>query len=73
MLYRRLSDAKKPKQFSSGVVKTYRMDYVDVVAEAKIKVSVRANDGYLVEAAIPLAATGSAARRRAWCCRPISA
>ena len=58
MIYRRVSDVKKPKQFSSGVVKTYPMDYVDVVAEAKIKVSVRPNDGYLVEAAIPLSALG---------------
>ena len=58
MIYRRVSDVKKPKLFVSGVVKVYRMDYVDVVAEAKIKVSVRPNDGYLVEAAIPLALLG---------------
>jgi hypothetical protein len=58
VLYRRVSDVKKPKQFSSGVVKSYGMDYVDVVAQAKIKVSVRPNDGYLVEAAIPLSTLG---------------
>ena len=28
MIYRRVSDVKKPKLFSSGVVKDYRMDYV---------------------------------------------
>jgi hypothetical protein len=58
VIYRRVSDMKKPKQVSSGVVKTYSMDYVDVVADAKIKVSLRPNDGYLIEAAIPLSALG---------------
>ncbi len=58
VIYRRVSDLKKPKQFSSGVVKTYPMDFVDVVAAARIKVGVRPNDGYLVEAAIPLSVLG---------------
>ncbi len=58
VIYRRLSDAKKPKDFTSGVVKSYRMDYVDIVQEAKINVTVHPNDGYLVEAAIPFSALG---------------
>jgi outer membrane protein assembly factor BamB len=60
VIYRRLSEAKRPKDFSSGVIKTYRMEYVDIVPQAKIKVSVRPQDGYLVEAAIPLAVLGLA-------------
>jgi hypothetical protein len=55
VIYRRVSDAKKPKQFRSGVIKDYRMDYVDVLADAQIKVFPRPGWGYLVEAAIPLA------------------
>jgi len=61
VLYRKVVAAgspKKPKSFSSGVVKDYRMDFVDVIAEAKIKVSVNPGKGYVVEAAIPLSALG---------------
>jgi outer membrane protein assembly factor BamB len=58
VLYRRVCDVKKPKQFSSGVIKDYRMDFVDVLADAKVKVSVRPNWGYVVEAAVPLSALG---------------
>jgi len=56
VLYRKVSGVKRPKQFSSGVVKDYRMDYVDVLSAATIKVRVRPGDGYVVEAALPLAA-----------------
>jgi hypothetical protein len=58
VLYRRVWSQKKPKQFSSGVVKDYRMDYVEVLADARIEVKVRSNHGYVVEAAVPLAALG---------------
>jgi len=57
VLYRRLSQQKKPRAFNSGVFKNYMMEYVGVLADAKIKVSRRAK-GYVVEAAIPLAALG---------------
>jgi hypothetical protein len=40
------------------VVKDYRMDYVEVLADARIEVKVRSNHGYVVEAAVPLAALG---------------
>ena len=57
VVYRKVADEKKPKTFSSGVVKEYVMDSVVVLAEAKVSVKV---DGkrYVVEAAIPLAALG---------------
>ena len=64
VLYRKVSDVKKPKQFSSGVVKDYAMDYVDVLAGAKIKVTPRGKQAYVVEAAVPLERSGRAARRR---------
>ena len=56
MLYRRITAGeKKPHTFSSGVVKAYEMQYVGAVEAAKIKVTTR-NNGYIVEAAIPLSA-----------------
>ncbi|HEX4146174.1 MAG TPA: PQQ-binding-like beta-propeller repeat protein [Pirellulales bacterium] len=58
VLYRRVSSAKKPAVFSSGVVKSYPMDFVDVVLLENIKVKVNPGKGYLVEAAIPLATVG---------------
>ena len=61
VLYRKVAapgGASKPKAFSSGIVKDYRMDFVDVVADATIKVSVNPGKGYVVEAAIPLKALG---------------
>ena len=58
VLYRKVSTVKKPKVFSSGVVKAYAMDYVDVVADANIQVKVTQGKGYTVEAAIPWAALG---------------
>ena len=36
VLYRKVSAVKKPKVFSSGVVHAYPMDFVDVLADAKI-------------------------------------
>ncbi len=58
VLYRFVSDQKKPRTFSSGVVQNWQVDWVDVIAEADIKVKVNAGKGYIVEAAIPLAALG---------------
>ncbi|MEJ0001216.1 MAG: hypothetical protein WDO13_19905 [Verrucomicrobiota bacterium] len=57
VLYRKVSEIKKPKVFSSGVIHDYPMDYVDVVADATIRVKPRVG-GYSVEAAIPLADLG---------------
>ena len=57
VLYRFVSDVKKPRTFSSGVVQGYQVDYVDVLADAKIKVKLDKNK-YVVEAAIPLEALG---------------
>lgn len=57
VIYRKISDQKKPKIFSSGVIKTYPMDFVDVVKDAEIKVTKR-GDGTVVEAAIPLSELG---------------
>jgi len=58
VIYRKVSGTKKPKVFSSGVVKRYAMDYVDVVADAKIEVKINPGKGYVIEAAVPLAALG---------------
>jgi hypothetical protein len=57
VLYRPVSNEKAPKTFSSGVIKAYMVENVQVLAEAKIKVTKR-RDNYVVEAAIPLAALG---------------
>ena len=59
VIYRKVSTEKKPKVFSSGVVREYPMDFVDVLANAQITVTPKPNkSGYVVEAAIPLAALG---------------
>jgi hypothetical protein len=50
VLYRKLSAAKKPMVFSSGVVRSYLMDFVDVVSLEKIEVKVQAGKSYLGEA-----------------------
>jgi hypothetical protein len=56
MLYRRIAAGeKKPHTFSSGVVKSYEMEYVAALDAARIKVTLRGK-GYVVEAAIPLSA-----------------
>jgi hypothetical protein len=60
VLFRKMSAVKKPKVFSSGVVESCAMDYVDVLAEAKIEVKVETGKGYAVEAALPLSALGIA-------------
>lgn len=59
VVYRKVAEAKKPKVFSSGVVKEYVMDSVVTLARAEIKVRVDAAKRlYVVEAALPLAELG---------------
>jgi len=57
VLYRRVSTTKKPHSFSSGVVRDYRMDYVDILPGARIEVK-RRDGGYTLEAALPFASLG---------------
>ena len=57
VLYRFISDDKKPRTFTSGVVRGYQVDYVDVLSDAKIEVK-PGNGQYIVEVAVPLAALG---------------
>ena len=45
------------RPLSSGIVKSYPMDFVDRI-EARITVTVDPGKGYLIEAAIPLAELG---------------
>ncbi len=57
VLYRQVSDVKKPRAFTSGVVTNYEMDFVDVLDDARIAVKVQPDQkSYVVEAAIPLTA-----------------
>ena len=59
VVYRKVADEKKPKVFSSGVVKEYPMDSVGVLPDAQVVAKVDAKGKrYVVEAAIPLAALG---------------
>ena len=61
VVYRKVADEKKPKVFSSGVVKEYAMDSVAVLADAKVVAKVDAQGKrYVVEAAIPLKSLGLA-------------
>ena len=60
VIYRKVAPVKRPKHFSSGVVRDYVMDYVDVLPKAKVSVKVRPQAGYMVEAAIPWADLGLA-------------
>ncbi|HEY3323479.1 MAG TPA: hypothetical protein VGP72_23700 [Planctomycetota bacterium] len=59
VLYKFVSDEKKARVFSSGVIQGYQVDWVDVLAEAKVNVKLN-KDGYVVEAAVPLTALGVA-------------
>lgn len=59
VIYRKVWDTKKPREFTSGVIKSYIMDYVTVLDSADIKVKVDPkNKMYVVEAAVPLADLG---------------
>jgi hypothetical protein len=55
VLYRPVAKTQRPMTFSSGVVREYKMNSVEVLKDAQLKVTQR-GDGYLVEAALPLAA-----------------
>ena len=57
VLYKFVSTDKKPRTFTSGVIKGYEVDWVDALADARIQVRT-IKDGYTVEAAIPLATLG---------------
>lgn len=57
VLYKFISADKKPRTFTSGVIQGYKVDWVDVLTEAKIKVKVE-QGRYIVEAAVPLTALG---------------
>lgn len=54
VLYRPVARVAHPKVFGSGVVKAYRVESVEVLTNAVLKLT-RRNDGYVLEAAIPLA------------------
>lgn len=59
VLYRKVWDQKKPREFTSGVIKSYVLDYVAVLESAEIKVNVDAKARtYTVEVAVPFAALG---------------
>ena len=63
VVYRKVHDEKKPKVFSSGVVKEYPMDSVVVLADATVEAKVDAQGKrYVVEAAIPLVSLGLAGK-----------
>jgi hypothetical protein len=57
VLYRPVAKAKHPMTFSSGVVKEYKIDSVEVLNDAQVRVTKR-GDSYVVEAAIPIASLG---------------
>lgn len=57
VVYCEKADTKKPMSFTSGVVKNYTMDYVDVAPDVVIKHSV-AKGQYHVSAAIPWSVLG---------------
>lgn len=60
VLYRPVADKNKkpsPKTFSSGVIKEYIVADVAVLTDAQIKLT-RRDDGYVIEAAVPLANLG---------------
>lgn len=58
VLYRFISEQKQPRTFTSGVVQGWHVDWVGIIADAELKVTVNAGKGYTVEAAIPLASLG---------------
>jgi hypothetical protein len=58
VLYRFVSAEKKVRTFSSGVIQGWQVDWVDVLASAKIAVKVNPGHGYVVEVAVPLADLG---------------
>jgi hypothetical protein len=61
VLYKFVSADKRPRLFTSGVIKGYQVDWVDVLTDADIKVRLD-KDRYTVEVAVPLATLGLAAK-----------
>ncbi len=55
--YRKVSEQKKPKTFSSGVVANYPMDWVGELKAKELKVTT-SKDGYTVEIALPWSELG---------------
>ncbi len=63
VLYRPVSEVKKPRSFSSGVIAGYQVDFVGVLSDVRIEVKVRPDkQGYTVEASVPVAALGLSPR-----------
>ncbi len=58
VIYRKVSQTKHPAVFSSGVIKSYAMDFAAVAPGLDVKVTIAEKSGYVVEAAIPLSALG---------------
>ncbi len=58
VLYRFISDQKKPRTYTSGVIQGWQVDWVDVVSEIELKVAVNPGKGYTIEAAIPFSVLG---------------
>ena len=57
VLYRPVAKTKHPMTFSSGVVKEYKLDSVEVLKDVQLKIT-RRGDSYVVEAAVPLTSLG---------------
>jgi hypothetical protein len=59
VLFRRISEVKKPKAFTSGVVAHYEMQFVDILPAARLHAGARkTGKSYVVEAEIPWDALG---------------
>ncbi|HZZ73941.1 MAG TPA: hypothetical protein VFE24_16935 [Pirellulales bacterium] len=54
VVYRKISQTKRPAIFSSGVIKSYPLEFAAVVSGVDVKVTIAAKSGYTIEAAIPL-------------------
>jgi hypothetical protein len=69
VMYREVAgeNEKKPRTFSSGVVKEFRVDYAAEVSGVVVKVTLRSR-GYVVEAAIPRSLLGSKLERSLLLC-----
>ncbi len=57
VLYRKVSETKRPQSFSSGVIADYPLDFVAVVPEVRIQVKIR-GDAYWIQAAVPWTTLG---------------
>jgi hypothetical protein len=57
VLYRPVARTKLPKTFSSGVVREYTVDDVEILQTVRLRIT-QHSESYLVEAAIPLTSLG---------------